>query len=60
MIDFTFVKEIPVSLMRGMDYWEDDEKSLLLTIHKIVSCRRLFGESVVLNLLLGFFVDTVN
>ncbi len=56
MTYFTFVKEIPISLMLGMDYGEDHEKVRLLTTHKIVSCRRLFWGSVVLNLLLGIFL----
>ncbi len=42
--------------MRDMDYSGDHEKDRLLTMHKIVSCRRLFWGSVVLNLLLGIFL----
>jgi hypothetical protein len=42
--------------MLGMDYGENHEKARLLTTHKIVSCRRLFWGSVVLNLLLGIFL----
>ncbi|NBX01049.1 hypothetical protein EBR11_00715 [bacterium] len=42
--------------MRDMDYSGDHEKARLLTMHKIVSCRRLFWGSVVLNLLLGIFL----
>jgi hypothetical protein len=42
--------------MRDMDYSGDYEKARLLTMHKIVSCRRLLVASGVFNILLGIFL----